>query len=313
MSTQRSSPPVASLRAFAAAGRLQSLRDAAAELGVTPSAISHQVKALETWVGRPLFERSVRHVRLTAEGAALSAALNAGFRTIDEGLDRARQDTGPQKLTVASLPLFVTAWLGPRIHQFEAQHPALSLSIHTDPRVYDLLAGEADVAVRNVGAPSPGLYARKLLDLRAVPLCSRAVAERVRRPEDLAQATLIGLSVGRMGWPDWLKRVGVAGLEPQRTITVDSLPEAIAAAVQGRGVMLGLSPLVWDLPSASDLVVPFKVSAFEAGAYFLVCRKQDRVRPVVAAFLEWVVAEMRADTRRLMRAERRRLLGDDGV
>ena len=91
MSLRTPSPSLSSLRAFATAGRLHSLREAAAELGVTPSAISHQVKALEAWVGAPLFERGVRQVRLTAQGAALSKALSEGVGVGDAGLDRARR------------------------------------------------------------------------------------------------------------------------------------------------------------------------------------------------------------------------------
>jgi LysR family glycine cleavage system transcriptional activator len=300
-------PPLSSLRAFAAAGRLQSLRDAAAELGVTPSAVSHQVKALEAWVGAPLFDRGVRQVRLTPQGHELSNALNEGFGKIDAALDRARRHSAPSSLKVATLPLFASAWLSPRLARFEAQHPALSLSIHTDPRVYDLIAGEADVAVRNVPAPSPSLFARKLLDLRATPLCTPGVAQSLAEPADLSAATLIGLSVGRAGWPDWLAGAGVAGLQPKRSLIVDTIPEAIDAAVAGRGVMLGLTPLIWDMPSAAPLVAPFQLPPQEAGAYFVVCRKEDRASGVIQSFVEWLSAEMRRDARRLARLERTRL------
>lgn len=300
------SPPLASLRAFAAAGRLQSLRDAAAELGVTPSAVSHQVKALENWTGAALFERGVRQARLTPQGAALSKALNDAFGAIDAALDRTRREARASTLKVATLPLFASAWLSPRLARFEAAHPDLSLSIHTDARVYDLLAGEADVAIRNVSAPSAGLYARKLLDLRALPLCTPALAKDLNEPADLRRATLIGLSVGRAGWPDWLANAGFPGLEPKRMLVVDTIPEAIEAAIAGRGVMLGLTPLIWDVPSAAGLIPPFAAQPQEAGAYFLVCRKEDRANPVVRAFVDWLLVEIRADVRRLARLEHKR-------
>ncbi|MBI1340625.1 LysR family transcriptional regulator [bacterium] len=302
-------PPLSSLRAFAAAGRLQSFRDAAEELGVTPSAVSHQVKALEDWVGGALFERGVRQVRLTAEGAELSRAVNGALAALDAALGAARRANRAATLKVATLPLFASAWLGPRLARFEAEHPELSLSIHTDPRIYDLAAGEADVAIRNVSAPTAGLYARKLLDLRATPLCAPALSSELSTPADLERATLIGLSVGRAGWPEWLARVGVAGLKPRRILTVDTVLEAIDAAVQERGVMLGLSPLIWDLPSAATLIAPFRDPPQEAGAYFVVCRKMDRAKPVVRSFVDWLAAEMRPDVRRLMALERARLPG----
>jgi LysR family glycine cleavage system transcriptional activator len=300
-------PPFSALRAFAAAGRLQSLRDAAAELGVTPSAISHQVRAVEDWVGAPLFERGVRQVRLTAQGAKLSEALNKAFGAMGTALDHARRDSARSSLTVATLPLFANVWMAPRLGEFEARHPDLSLKVHTDARVYDILAGEADVAIRNVGAPSNGLFVRKLLDLRATPLCTPALAQRLAHPADLGGATLISLSVGRSGWPDWLARAGCAGLKPKRTLTVDTVLEAIDAAARGRGVMLGLSPLIWDAPNAATLIAPFSMAPQEAGAYCVVCRKDERGSAVVGAFVDWLVSEMRADIGRLRRAERARL------
>jgi LysR family glycine cleavage system transcriptional activator len=178
--------------------------------------------------------------------------------------------------------------------------------------VYDVLAGEADVAIRNVGAPSAGLYARKLLDLRATPLCTLDLAKQLSHPADLKRATLIGLGVGRAGWPDWLARAGVPALKPKRTITVDTIPEAIEAAAQGRGVMLGLLPLIWDAPSAAQLVAPFPIAPQEAGTYFVVCRKQDRANPVVRSFIEWIISEMSSDVRRLRRLERERLVVPGG-
>lgn len=299
--------PISALRAFAAAGRRGSFRDAALELGVTPSAVSHQIRALETWLGAPLFERRVRNVRLNAQGEALSHALNSAFDALDAALDAARRSAGPAELRIAALPLFVNAWLAPRLPRFEAAHPNLSLAVDTSSRVVDVAQGEADVAIRNVAAPTPGLYARKLLDLRATPLCAPGLAKDLSSPSDLAHATLIGLSVGRAGWADWLAAAGAPGLKPKRTLTFDNFPAAIDAAARGRGVMLGLLPLIWDAPGAASLVAPFSAAPQDAGAYFIVCRKEDRASRVVAAFFEWIFAEMRADLRRLRVVERRRL------
>ena len=142
-------PNLSSLRAFAAAGRRQSLRDAASELRVTPSAVSHQVKILETWVGAPLFERGVRHVRLTPLGETLSAKLNGAFRDIETALLGARSAVAPAALKIAALPLFTNVWLVPRLERFEAVHPGFSLTVDTDARVSDLLNFEADIAIRN--------------------------------------------------------------------------------------------------------------------------------------------------------------------
>lgn len=305
--TKRDSIPWPALRAFVAAARTGSFRDAARDMGVTPSAVSHQIKALETHLGSALFDRGVRVVQLTPRGRALNRSLARAFESIESALSLAQATPAPTELRIAALPLFVSVWLAPRLHRFEAAFPNLSIAVETDARVVDVAAGEADVAIRNVPAPTPGLHVRKLMDLRATPLCAPTLAATLTTPADLAGATLIGLSVGRAGWSDWLAAAGAPGLKPKRTLTFDTLPAAIEATARGRGVMLGLMPLIWDAPAAQDLVAPFTIPPQDAGAYFVVCRKADRTAPVTAAFMDWLFAEMRPDMRRLMRIERARL------
>jgi len=304
---KRDAPSFAALRIFAVAAQRQSFRDAGLELGLTPSAVSHQVRAVEAWVGAPLFLRQVRQVRLTPLGETLSARLSQAFFDIDTALGQAKRQSDSTGLRIAALPLFTNAWLVPRLARFEALHPDLSLSIDTEARVVDLEKGEADVAIRNVAAVTPGLFGHKLLDLRAAPLCVPKVAETVRAPEDLARATLIDLSVGRAGWPEWFAGVGCPGLKPARTLTFDNVPSAIDAAAQGRGVLLGLLPLVLDAPNASQLVAPLQHPPVDAGAYFVVCRKADRADSTIQAFMQWLIQNMQADVARLRRLERERL------
>lgn len=304
---RRDAPSSAALRAFVAAARRQSFRDAGLELGLTPSAVSHQVRALEDWVGAPLFVRQVRQVRLTAQGEVLSLRLSQAFHDIDTALAQARRDAVATHLRIAALPLFTNVWLLPRLARFEALYPELSLSIDTDARVVDLEKGEADIAIRNVAGVTAGLFGRKLLDLRATPLCVPGMAGTVLTPADLARATLIDLSVGRAGWPQWLAAAGCAGLKPRRTLTFDNVPSAIDAAAQGRGVLLGLLPLVLDAPNARDLVAPLPLPPQDAGAYFVVCRKADRASATVQAFMSWLQQDMRTDLPRLRRQERQRL------
>lgn len=304
---KRDAPSFAALRAFAAAARRQSFRDAGLELGLTPSAVSHQMRALEIWVGAPLFVRQVRQVRLTPLGETLSARVSQAFFDLDTALAHARRDAVATRLRVAALPLFTNIWLVPRLARFEAMHPELSLSIDTDARVVDLEKGEADIGIRNVAAVTTGLFGRNLLDLRATPLCTPELAQNVRAPKDLARLTLIDLSIGRAGWAEWFAAADCKGLKPKRTLTFDNVPSAIDAAAQGRGVLLGLLPLVLDAPNASTLVAPLPHPPQDAGAYFVVCRKADRASASVQAFMDWLIQEMRTDLSRLRRLERTRL------
>lgn len=297
-------PPFAALRAFDAAARLGSFRDAAAEIGVTASAVSHQVKALEEWLGAPLFVRAVRAVRLTEEGRALARSVSSGFSVMQAALARAKSRARDTRLRVSALPLIANVWLAPRLAQFQSRFPDIAIDIDTSNRLADFESDTIDVAIRNIFAPTPGLSSRKLLDLQATPLCTPAVARTLSCPADLAKTALIHISARKAGWPEWLQAAGVKALKPKANFSFDTIPTALEAAANGRGVVLGLTPLVWDAPAAAALVAPFALS-ISAGTYFVVTRREDRHRPVVAAFVDWIVREMRLDARRLARLGKR--------
>jgi LysR family glycine cleavage system transcriptional activator len=181
-------PPFAALRAFEAAARLGSFRDAAAEIGVTASAVSHQVKALEEWIGALLFERAIRAVRLTEEGRTLARDVASGFGTLQAGLARAKSRARDTRLRISALPLIANVWLAPRLAQFQSRFPDVAIEIDTANRLADFENDSVDVAIRNVFAPTPGLSSRKLLDLKAIPLCTPAIARTLADPADLAKA-----------------------------------------------------------------------------------------------------------------------------
>ena len=298
-------PAWSSLVAFRVAARRQSFRDAALELRVTPSAISHQIKKLEASVGAPLFERRIRQVQLTALGQHLAEGLERGFSEISATLTHVRAGTQLKMLRIAALPLFANGWLARRLPSFEKRHPELSIAIGTSASIADLLLGEADVAVRNLHAPTPGVWAKKLLDIRAVPLCTPEVAATITSIDDLARQTLIGLGVGRLGWSDWFAAVGAAQPVSNRKLLFDSMTAAIDAAAEGRGVLLALTPLVSEMPAARGLVVPLPFLPQEAGSYFVVCRKEDRANLVIGDFIDWLCREMQRDLPRLRRADHR--------
>lgn len=297
-------PPLSAVRSFEAAARHQSYRLAAAELGVTPSAVSHQVKALENWIGAPLFVRVGRDVRLSATGGLVATKVTEAFELLAQSLASARRDASETTLRISALPLFAQAWLIPRLGRFERKHPEIAISIDTTSRLADFDRDPVDVAIRNSAKPGAGLAARKLLDLRAVPLCTPQLADRIKRLEDLSKASLIHLSVGSEGWSDWLDRAGVAGLRARSNLTVDTMPAALEAAAAGQGVMLGLHPLIWDMPATRKLVVLFNKPNVSGGAYYVVHRKADGARLPVRLFVEWLQAEMREDLSRLKRIPR---------
>ena len=289
----------AALEAFRHAAAAGSFQAAARRLGITASAISHQVRGLEAELGVALFTRGVRSVALTPAGAELAVAAEAALGGMEAALARLRAPAAATRLRISALPLFTSFWLIPRLARFEAAHPGLAIEIETANRLADLAAGEADIAIRNVERPGPGLTARKLLDVRAVPLCTPALAAAIKTPADLAGQVLIHHAGRPDGWPRVLAALGVPGLMPRRDIRFDTLPAGLAAAALGQGVALGLDPLVWDSVTPGSLVVPFAVPPISGGTYFLVHRRPPG--PAEAAFAAWILAEMAADGPRLRR------------
>jgi LysR family glycine cleavage system transcriptional activator len=292
-------PPLTALRAFAAAGEVLSFQEAARELGVTPSAVSHQIRMLEEWLAMPLFTRMARRIALTPAGKRFHREVGAAFDGIAASAARLRT-TKRTRLKISALPLITNVWLIPRLAAFEAKHPEISLAITTENRVADFEKDNIDVGIRNLRAPTPGLFARKLLDIKLVPLCARKLAtgaQPLKQPRDLAHHTLINVSARPEGWTHWLKAVGLAGLKPKREITFDTVPAALEAAARGYGVTLGMHPLVWESPAIGSLVVPFMAKVDADASYYVVHRKADRSRPEIRAFVEWISAEMAAFAR----------------
>jgi LysR family glycine cleavage system transcriptional activator len=298
MAQDRSLPPLTALQAFHAAGAAGSFQEAARKLGVTPSAISHQIRALEEWLQRPLFKRGARQVTLTPEGRKLLKTVTAAFARIAVTAESLRGREAAAALRVSALPLFTNAFLIPRLESFEKRHPGIALQIDTTNRVVDLRRERVDVAIRNLREATPGLAAHKLLDVRPVPLCTPKIADQLTRPADLAQQTLIQVSARAGTWASWLAAVGCAGLTPRRVLSFDTIPAALEAAAQGRGVAMGLDPLVWESPVARHLVRPFRHRVAGDASYYLVYRREERVRPEIAAFVAWLRAEMALFQRR---------------
>jgi LysR family glycine cleavage system transcriptional activator len=306
--TRRDRPALTTLHAFVVAARHESIRHAADELGITASAVSHQIRKLEDWIGAAVFMRAPRQIRLTPLGKRLYRQMSGGFDSIETAIVSAREGTIDTVLRVSALPLFTSAWLIPRLERFDAvcakARLKISIEIDTSSALTDFDTSRVDVAIRNLMCPDAKLVSRKLVDLSAVPLCAPRVARSLAKPEDLEGVTLIHISGRADGWRRWLKASGLKPIEPRANLTFDTIPAALEAALAGRGVMLGLDPVIWDVPAVTRLVIPFKVKRISAGSYFVVYRHSDRMRRAVTMFADWLVDEVRADARRLSTVSR---------
>src|SRR5687768_1240526 len=200
--------PLNALRAFEAAARCLSFQAAAAQLFVTPAAVSHQVKHLEAYLGVKLFHRGNRAVELTAEGKALAVSLSELFGLLDLALDRATAPAAAN-LRVSTMESFAAKWLAPRLHRFHRDHPDLKVRIETGNEHVDFVRSAVDVAIRYGRGGYTGVSAELLMDAPVFPVCAPSLTTDGRRPlaklEDLQHHTLLHdeSAAGRPGVPDW--------------------------------------------------------------------------------------------------------------
>jgi len=306
-------PPLNALRAFEAAARLLSLKKAAAELNVTPAAVSHQVKLLEDFAGRPLLVRKPRAIELTNAARAALPRLSAGF---DQLADAARllRESGPEStLTVSVAPSFATCWLMPRLHRFLSAEPAVDVRITArtrqstsvgaqSQREAEAWLADADVAVLLSNGQFPGYHVERLVPLSVTPLASpRLLAGRTLAPADLRDFTLIHDDIGKLYdgrdfWDLWLEAAGIARLRLKHGVHFSHTVLALEAAVEGVGVVATLPELARPQLEDGRLAAPFGLRVELPYAYYLVAREEALERSSVQTFLAWL-REQAADAR----------------
>lgn len=256
--TARRLPPLTALQAFEAAARHLSFKHAAAELSLTPTAISHQVRKLEERLGLRLFARGARRVDLTPAGQALYPALRQGFDAMALALASVRPRTLLHSVVLSTTMAFAARWLLPRLARFAAAHPGVALQLHTSDQPVDLQAGAAQLAIRYGTGRAAGLESAPLLASRFAPVCAPRLP--VRSTDDLASVPLIGFRWFRRDaatpdWPLWFERAGIAPLPRQLDFTDEV--NAIQAAIAGQGVALVNLAMVEDALDAGLLRQPF--------------------------------------------------------
>ena len=305
-------PPLHALRAFEVAARHLSFKRAATELHVTPGAVSHQVKLLESMLGVPLFRRLTRALELTPEGQLLLPKLSEGIATLHAAFEQLRQREQACALNVIAPPNFASRWLIPRLNGFTSAHPDLALHLASRQSMIDGRDGVEMVQRTNEGlddAPVvsirfgkgnyPGAHVEEVFAAEYVPVCSPRLlrgAHPLRKPQDLRAHTLIHddtvlEETARPNWSDWLEAVGVDGVDAARGPHFSDASLAIEAAIEGMGVALAVKPLLATEIEAGRLAVPFDIVAPANWAYFLVAPEADAERPPVAAFRRWLLAE----------------------
>jgi LysR family glycine cleavage system transcriptional activator len=288
--------PLNALRSFDAAARRLSFAAAATELGVTPAAISIQVRRLEEWVGAPLFVRGHRSLALSDAGQRLAPRLTALFLEMERLVSDVR-DLDATTLQVSAMGSFASKWLAPRIGGFIADHPTIHLRIASADQRADFDRDAVDVGLRYGAADHGGLHAELIAPARAFPVCSPSLAERhggdpSRLPPHLLlhdESALI--APGLPTWSTWLAAAGAAGLAEGSGPWFSNSHMSLSAAVAGQGFALGLAPLVEDDLAAGRLVKPFDLELESAFGFWFVCRPDRLTEGKIAAFRAWITAQ----------------------
>ena len=296
---KRRLPPLNALRAFEAAGRLQSLTRAAEELSVTPAAVGHQVKSLEQYLERSLVERRYRSIALTDAGRALLPGLSDGFERLVDALESLDTFEERRALLVTCATSFASRWLVPRLDRFREAHPDIDVRLDATQRLVDLRREDFDLGIRFGPGRWDGLEADYLIDEEMIPVASPALLARVpiEHPGDLAAHTLLHLDDGPgpapVDWRRWLAAAGASGVDASRGPSFSMESMASEAAIDGQGVAL-----ISDVLAADEIESGRLVRLFDLGlksglglAYYL-AYPPNRIRnPRAMAFRDWLLGE----------------------
>ncbi|HEU4457880.1 MAG TPA: LysR family transcriptional regulator [Methylibium sp.] len=300
---------VGPIRAFEAVARHLSFRIAAEELFLTQSAISRQIQSLEDEIGAALFSRGTRHVALTADGAALLAAVAPALQRLDAGVRQLRSARGRRGINVSTFASFASLWLLPRIEAYQREHSQLDIRIDTGDRLVDLDDPETEVVIRYIDRSRVPENAVRLFgetvtpaaSPRLVELAAAGQAPPLDAPADLARYTLVEEDDHRpaaqfLTWRHWLAQQGLAKLEPQRWLYLNYTYQQVQAALAGHGVVLARLPLVAESIARGELVELFGGTRRIVSplAYWLLIGPASAERPEVKRFAEWIRQQARA-------------------
>lgn len=286
-------PPLSSLRAFEAAARHGSFKQAADELAVTPTAISHQIRSLEAHAGQALFERSARKVSLTAVGGQLYPVLRKGFDAFEAAFEDVLQTRPRAQVAISATNAFTARWLVPRVARFRSLQPAIDLRLHASDETVDLEAHSIDIAVRYGVGPYPDLCSEPMFADEYAPLANPALG--IKGLEDLEQAPLIHFEWKKKHplnptWAHWFETIGSPPPSNLSHLKFNDESHAIQAAVAGQGVALLSLPLVADELAAGHLISPFG-PVLKGFTYHLVMRQDRSTHPNVQAVVDWLRSE----------------------
>ncbi|MDP2699000.1 LysR substrate-binding domain-containing protein [Thalassospira sp.] len=298
--------PLNALRAFEVAGRHESFTKASQELNVTQGAVSRQVQHLEDVLGRKLFDRHHRRLKLTRPGRIFLAAISSAFDSIELAVSKIENRADDTQLKLLSPLTFAMRWIVPRLGRFQMEHPDLQVQLGTysdDSQPVDF--SETDIAIRFADTGDDQLVHEFLTGERLLPVCHPDLATRLKSPDDLSDVTLLHCSAQREDWRIWLKGTGITGVDPDRGPVFATLDMAMEAAASGVGVVISDPAMIGEYVVTKRLMVPFDLPVDSPYAYSL-CYPEGRLeRRKVRAFRDWLMGEIRHEIEKRKLSQKR--------
>jgi len=281
------------LRAVETVARLGSLAAAAAELNVSVSAVSQQIKRTEKQLGQALFERTPGGLVPTEFGTFFTARLSAGFRELAQAVALA-SEASECTLVVSVAPALASKWLLPRLSRHFARHPNVLLRIDASVRIADLDHSDIDIAIRLGDGKWSGGRAELLLAQEVFPVCAPSIAAKLKSIEDLSQTCAITDERAMISWESWFEAAGVEPVTFLKGARFTDPMLCLESAIAGHGVMLAWQLLTADALADGRLVAPFGVRAQSGLGYWLVTSQMKSESRKVRDFKAWIREEIEA-------------------
>jgi LysR family glycine cleavage system transcriptional activator len=294
----RKLPPLNALRAFEVAARAGNFTKAAKSLNVSQGAVSRHIAQLEAFLGLRLFVRNQRDVKLTPQGLEYSQVISEAFDRIEFATQAKRQETQNRLVRIRLFPTVAMKWLVGRLSRFHALHPTINVQVTIANDLVDMGAEEIDFTIQIPATAKPGIRHDKLFPIELIPVCSPAQFDAppaLKAPRDLLDRTLLHSMKRPHDWRIWFAAANVAPSGLREGLSFGNSSLAYQAAIDGLGIAMAHVELIQDDLNSGRLVAVYPLVVQTLESYHLVGREADSGRAELAAFRDWLLAEVEAD------------------